>query len=755
MRVDLQWAILLALVVTTVRGEVPIPPAARADPAALEAAIPGLACQALPSAAADTPEVQELRFRLLFTCGRYEQALASLEDWTRRRTPPPGENVEPWLRLELHARATQLAARETTSYASAFRTVFAEKFAALGDLDAIDSAWMLGLPPAVARANFDRLLEQYAGRESLTQAELLDLLYWHSAWQSESALAPELDAAVAQDDARRYRVERGVQIRTRQGATLTLDIVRPRTGPQPTALRFTIYSDPRRNYESARNAAAHGYVGVLASARGKNLSTDKIQPWETEVQDTWGVIDWISHQPWSDGRVGMYGNSYDAFVQWAAAKNPHPALKTIAPSAASFPGNGLPMEHNVIQLANYGWPLQVTNDRFMGDRALFDRNRWSSLLENWFVGGRPLREIDAIDGTPNEILQRQMRHPSFDAYWQAMQPYGKEFARIRIPVLTLTGYFDDARAVAVNYLVDHYRYAKNAEHYLVIGPWAHLENLSTRKSAEVNGYAIDAAGNVDTWALVFQWFDHVMRGAPLPALLEDRINYQLMGSNTWSHAPSIARMSDRTLRLYLSPEPAGKRLTLSPRIPSRDAFAAQTVDFADRKTRNSLYPGSAWLDPADDGTYLAYVSEPFDHAVCVCGLVKGALQAVIDRRDFDFTWALYEATPDGKYFNLAYYLGRASYAHDPTTRKLLTPGKLATLPFTQTPLIGKKLPAGSRLMLLLTVNKNPYAQVNYGTGKDVSDESIADAGKPVQVQWYSGSYLDVPLRDLVPARPIK
>ena len=179
------------------------------------------------------------------------------------------------------------------------------------------------------------------------------------------------------------------------------------------------------------------------------------------------------------------------------------------------------------------------------------------------------------------------------------------------------------------------------------------------------------------------------------------------------------------------------------------------MDFADRRTRNSLYPVRAWLDPPDDGTYLAYIGEPFDHAVCVCGLVTGALQAVIDRRDFDFSWALYEATPDGRYFNLGYYLGRASYARDPTTRKLLTPGKPATLPFTQTPLLGKQLAAGSRLMLLLTVNKNPYAQVNYGTGKDVSDESITDAGPPLEVQWHNASYIEVPLRDLVPARPIK
>jgi len=247
----------------------------------------------------------------------------------------------------------------------------------------------------------------------------------------------------------------------------------------------------------------------------------------------------------------------------------------------------------------------------------------------------------------------------------------------------------------------------------------------------------------------------VLRGAPLPALLQDRINYQLMGSNTWAHSPSIAKMSDRTLRLYLSAEPVGTRFALSPRIPATDAFVGQSVDFADRRTRNNLYPSTAWLDAPDGPTRISYLSEPFERPVCVCGMLKGELLAAIDRKDFDFTWALYEATPDGKHFNLSYYLGRASYARDPARRQLLTPGKVTSLPFTQTPLVGKQLAAGSRLLLLLTVNKNPYAQMNYGTGKDVSDESIADAGTPLQVQWHNGSFIDVPLRDAAPSASTK
>ena len=43
------------------------------------------------------------------------------------------------------------------------------------------------------------------------------------------------------------------------------------------------------------------------------------------------------------------------------------------------------------------------------------------------------------------------------------------------------------------------------------------------------------------------------------------------------------------------------------------------------------------------------------------------------------------------------------------------------------------------------MNKGPSAQVNYGTGGDVSDESIADASVPLKVEWLDDSVVNVPI----------
>ena len=146
--------------------------------------------------------------------------------------------------------------------------------------------------------------------------------------------------------------------------------------PQPASLRFTIYVNPFSLY-LAKTAAIHDYVGIVAYARGKRSSPDVIAPWEHEVEDTYGVIDWISRQRWCNGKVGMYGASYDGFTQWAAAKSLHPALKTIVPGSASLPGFGLPMQNNVFQNANYAWPFYVMDNRSLDDAIYYDCQRWA------------------------------------------------------------------------------------------------------------------------------------------------------------------------------------------------------------------------------------------------------------------------------------------------------------------------------------------------------------------------------------------
>jgi hypothetical protein len=68
------------------------------------------------------------------------------------------------------------------------------------------------------------------------------------------------------------------------------------------------------------------------------------------------------------------------------------------------------------------------------------------------------------------------------------------------------------------------------------------------------------------------------------------------------------------------------------------------------------------------------------------------------------------------------------------------------LNFRSERLTSRKFQAGSRLVMVIGINKRADQQINYGTGADVSDESVADAAVPLKIRWYGSGYIDIPTR---------
>lgn len=549
--------------------------------------------------------------------------------------------------------------------------------------------------------------------------------------------------ALTLPDTLNYNIADSVLIKAPNGITLSAVVVRKKGAPlqQPTALMYFIYSDTKRSLMEAKYAADHGYVGIVADARGKRLSPDDPVPYEYEAKDVNLVIDWIVQQPWSDGRVAMYGGSYSGFAQWAAAKYLHPALKTIVPYVAAIPGLGLPMENNIFLLANYQWPFYVTNNKYTDNAVNNDGARWRNMRMKWWESGLAYNKVDSLDGTPNPWLQKWLSHPDYDTYWQSMVPFKQEYAKINIPVLTITGYYDDGQVSALEYLREHYKYLPNAEHYLIIGPYDHF-GAQKGGVSDLRGYQVDERALINTREITFQWMDYILKGGKKPELLKDKINFEVMGANTWRHVPSLDQMEASKIRFYLNN--TGAEHQLSPLKPVQGNFIDQTVDLADRTTMNNdYYPDPIVKDEIDKSNGLFFLSKPFETAVTVSGSLQGKLKAIINKKDMDIGLTLYELTPEGQYFQLSYFLGRASYAHDSSRRKLLRPGKEETIPFYRSRVFSRQLKKGSRLLLMLNIDKNPFAEINYGTGKQVSRETIKDAGEPLKIKWSTQSYIDL------------
>lgn len=543
-----------------------------------------------------------------------------------------------------------------------------------------------------------------------------------------------------------YLIEDSILIRTKDGAQISALMVRKKgiTAKQATILSFTIYAR-ETDIKKAIEAADKGYVGMVAYTRGKRYSPDEVIVYEHDGDDVNEVVDWICKQSWSNQKVAMYGGSYNGFTQWAATKKLHPALKTIVPSAAVAPGLDVPMTNNVMMNFVFPWTYYVSNNRFLDEVDYNDNQKWNSVYAQWFKEGKAYPQLDSLAGRPyNKMFRTWLAHPSYDYYWQAMIPYQKDFANINIPVLTTTGYYDGGQIAALYYLKEHYKYLSKANHYLLIGPYGHI-GCQGYPTAVYNGYTIDEVANVPIHDIIYEWFDYILKGAPKPAILKDKINYQVMGTNLWKHASSIQKMSNDSLIFHLSNQKNSKGYLLPTVKPKKLAYVAQTVDFKDRNSTNSYYWARNIVYDTLYNDAPLFMSEPLKQPMEIAGNFTGKLVAAINKKDMDLSVVLFELTPEGKYFFLSYFMGRASYAISPSKRKLLVPAQKTAIPFSNTYLTSKRLSKGSRIVAIVNVNKSASEQINYGTGKDVNLETIKDAEVPLQIKWYNESYLKIPV----------
>lgn len=546
-------------------------------------------------------------------------------------------------------------------------------------------------------------------------------------------------------DKENFTIYDSIKLNTKDYGDLTLSIVIYNKIPKPQSsiLINTIYSD-ETNINEAKEYASKGYTCIILNTRGKYLSTSKIEPFEHEAEDINEVINWIIKQPWSNGKIGMIGGSYLGFSQWAATKRLHPALKTIIPQAPVGIGTmDFPLNNNIFTSYALRWLNYVTNSK-MTSYEDFDEEKWNPVYKKWYETGRPFKRLDSISGKTNEIFQRWLTHPGYDKYWQNMIPYKKGFSKINIPVLTITGYYDSDQLGALYYLKEHYKYNKNADHFLIIGPYDHAGAQGNIKK-QLKGYTIDKTANIDLNKICIEWFDYVLKGKEKPAFIKDKINYQVMGTDQWKSTNNIDDFDKNKLKFFL--ENTNHKLNLATSKNKNTNFSSLKVDFKDRTDADELL--ALKYDVIENSLYnknnLIFSTDSFDKAFEFSGNFTGKLTFTINKKDVDLYAYLYELMPNGKYFLLSTYLGRASYSENSGERKLIISNKKTTLSIYNNEFVSKKIEKGSKLILVVGVNKSPLWQINYGTGKDVSEETMADAKESLEINWYNDSYIEIPV----------
>ena len=593
------------------------------------------------------------------------------------------------------------------------------------------------------------------GKDSISYSEAQSLCFSYLNYIVYSYELPKADSLMEIVNKTKYIIEDSVMITMRDGAKIAATVVRSRTEtkPQPVILKFGIYSNPSEVPET-KFIAAHGYVGVIADTRGKRLSPDSITPFEHDANDGYDIIDWISKQPWCNGKIGMYGGSYLGFSQWATVKKLHPALKTIVPIAAvgagiDFPGmNGIYGTTEILS-----WLHFVTDNKYTLHN--YSASHWDNVQHQWYATGTAFNSLDSIHGKYSPIFHSYTKHSAYDNFWGNMVPFKKDFSQINIPVLTISGYYDDDQRGALYYFNQHYLFNKNANHYLLLGPYDHggVQGYPFDPSDNLNGYKIDSCAKISIMDLVFQWFDYTLKGKSKPILLKEKINFEVMGSNIWRHATTISKINNDTLTFYISDKKDDNYYKLENVKPLKLKSIIQKIDFKYRSDslidENLAINGGDFLivdSVLNTSNHVIFTSNLFENDFDINGSFIANLNVITNKSDFDISIRLYEQLPNGFFFQLSNNIARCSYLNDNTRRQLLKQGKLEHINFNNTFFTSKHIQAGSRLVLLIGVNKSPYWQINYGTGKDVSKETISDATIPLKLQWLTnGSCIKIPI----------
>ncbi len=534
----------------------------------------------------------------------------------------------------------------------------------------------------------------------------------------------------------------GFKIPMRDGVRLNGTVFRPtgQKGPLPVIFTLTPYVADTYQ-ERADYFARHGYVFVMVDVRGRGNSEGVFHPFVQEPQDGYDIVEYLAKQPWSNGKVTMWGGSYAGFDQWMTLKGHPPHLATIVPAAAVHAGVDAPFMNGIFYSYDIQW-LTDTSGATANDNLFGSDSFWSQKFLEMYLGQKPFNTLDQIVGNTSTVFHTWMQHPTYDSYWQALDPTPEEYARINVPILTITGDYDSDQPGAMAYYREHMQYGtpeSKARHYLIIGPWDHPGTRTPEK--DVGGLTFGDASLLDMNDLHRQWYDWTLKNGPKPEFLKKRVAYYVVGPGTenWKYADDLDSIASEHRKLYLISQGGAANDVfhsgeLGEQLPSSapDKFVYDPKDLRpaeiekyDMDDASGITDESLALNLFGNG--VVYHSEPFAEATEITGKVKLSVWMAMDVTDTDFIATLYEILPNGASVRLSRAFLRARYRESLKEPKLVTPGEITRYDFDDFRWFSRRVSKGSRLRLVVSCINSFNWEKNYNTGGDVEKESGRDA----------------------------
>jgi uncharacterized protein len=485
-------------------------------------------------------------------------------------------------------------------------------------------------------------------------------------------------AAGAQPPARFQPMQytaRSADIPMRDGVTLHTEMLIPAgvTAPVPILFKRTPYgaanAAPQQLLGGYRELAEDGYIFVFQDIRGRYRSggtfvmqrplrsADSLTTGIDESTDAYDTIEWLlKNVPGNNGRVGMFGVSYDGWTAAMAMLDPHPALKAVSEQASPadmFLGDDF--HHNGAFRLSYGFEYAYMTE---ATRENSEYKFTPADTYDWYLRVGPLRNIqkNVMRDTVLPSWRDFAQHPNYDAFWQR-QSMHRSLTRVTVPTLNVAGWWDQEDFYGP---VTIYRTLEKRDslrrNTLIIGPWTH------GSWSRGTGRALDAINFGSNTSEYFRkevqqpFFAFYLKDRGAPPIAEARVFES--GSNQWRSYDSWPAPGAQTKALYFRENGVLSFDAPSTAAAAADSFVSDPANPVPYRKRpiEATYAstGSKWYTwllqdqrfIADRRDVLRWVSAPLTEDVVLAGDITARLFVSTTGQDADWVVKLIDVSPE-------------------------------------------------------------------------------------------------------------
>jgi len=559
----------------------------------------------------------------------------------------------------------------------------------------------------------------------------------------------------------KYKVigEKNLAMRTRDGVTLRADVYRPdAAGKYPVLVMRTPYDKSQELALTEKDYfPPRGYVLLVQDTRGRFGSEGEFYPFVHEATDGYDAIEWAAALPWSNGKVGMVGQSYLALVQYYAATQAPPHLLATCPVSGpvTYFENCL-YRRGVFEL---GWVLCYFT--FMARNTLLRKGIYDvhrERLDSYLA--RPDIPLSALkndvyrhlpvadwaerlhDGAP--YLADMLKNWKAGSYWGETD-LRRLCKNVTTPAMHIGSWYDAFQFDTLTMYTQMRRDARSEKarrgQRLIMGPWAHLLPYSVPTSRGTGDIDFGAEAKVELLADQERFLRHWLGGTENQILDEPPVRIFVMGENRWRDEREwpLARTNYSKLFLHSrgranSTRGDGALSFEVPRDEHADEYVYDPNDPVPTRggTTLGLPPGvydQSQNEQRED--VLVYTGEPLAKDLEVTGPVSMRLCAASSARDTDFVAKLIDVRADGYAQNIAEGVVRARFRDSASAPTLITPGTVYdyAIDLWSTSHVFK---AGHRLRLEVSSSNFPRYDRNANTGNDLlTDRELKSARQSV------------------------